>query len=156
MEHRGDTVRRRSRTIAKINIIARHFDETLAFYRLLGLDIPEVLAQPADTRHAPADNGDASFAIDNEALARIYSAEWRHADVKNSVLMTARLPTREEVDSTFDTLVGAGHRPIQPPYDAFWGARYAIVADPEGNSVGLESPMDDDKRTWPPVESPDP
>jgi uncharacterized glyoxalase superfamily protein PhnB len=144
------------RTIAKVNIVARRFDETLAFYRLIGLEIPEVRGQSSETRHAPANNGAASFAIDDAALARIYSAEWRQAPVKNSVLLTAQLPTRDAVDKTFAALVGAGHRPIQPPYDAFWGARYAIVADPEGNSVGLESPTDDSKRSWPPAESPDP
>ena len=47
-------------------------------------------------------------------------------------------------------------RPGQPPFDAFWGARYAIVADPDGNDVGLMSPIDESRRTWPPAESPAP
>lgn len=46
-----------------------------------------------------------------------------------------------------------GHKGRQPPYDAFWGARYAIVADPDGNDVGLMSPLDEKRRTWPPTES---
>jgi hypothetical protein len=41
-------------------------------------------------------------------------------------------------------------------FDAFWGARYAIVADPDGNDVGLMSPIDESRRTWPPEESPAP
>lgn len=146
----------RPATIAKINIIAKNFDSTVAFYRLIGIEIPDVLDKYADTLHAPAvNNGDASFAIDNEALARIYSAGWRRAGGGNSVLITARLATRAAVDDTYLMLIGAGHRSIQPPYDAFWGARYAIVEDPEGNSVGLESPMDDAMRAWPPEPSPD-
>lgn len=143
-------------TIAKINIIAKNFDATLAFYRLIGVEIPTVLDKHADTLHAPAvNNGNASFAIDNESLARIYSADWRRPTGATSVLITARLPTRAAVDDTYLVLIGAGHRSIQPPYDAFWGARYAIVEDPEGNSVGLESPMDDAMRAWPPQQSPD-
>jgi hypothetical protein len=39
-------------------------------------------------------------------------------------------------------------------YDAFWGARYAIVADPDGSDVGLMSPIDEQRQTWPPVDSP--
>ena len=31
----------------------------------------------------------------------------------------------------------------QEPYDAFWGARYAVVSDPDGNGVGIMSPVDD-------------
>jgi len=36
-----------------------------------------------------------------------------------------------------------------------WHAGWrAIVADPDGNDVGLMSPVDDARRTWPPAESP--
>ena len=38
-------------------------------------------------------------------------------------------------------------RSQQPPFDAFWGARYAIVEDPDGNSVGLMSPVDPTRRS---------
>ena len=142
-------------TIAKVNIVATKFNETLAFYRLLGVNIPEVKGDPSETRHAPAvDHGASSFALDNPALATIYNAEWRQAAPKNSVLLTAQLPTRDAVDATYAALTRAGHAGVQGPYDAFWGARYAVVRDPEGNSVGLESPTDDGKRSWPPERSP--
>lgn len=144
-------------TIAKVNIVAKKYEETLEFYRLLGVRIPEVLGELSETRHAPAvDHGNSSFALDNPALAKIYNAEWRRPAPQNSVLLTAQLPTREAVDSTYAALVGAGHEGVQLPYDAFWGARYAVVRDPEGNSVGLESPQEEGKRSWPPAQSPDP
>ncbi|MDA1073969.1 MAG: hypothetical protein O3A63_04305 [Proteobacteria bacterium] len=25
----------------------------------------------------------------------------------------------------------------KPPYDTFWGSRYAIINDPDGNNVGV-------------------
>ena len=34
----------------------------------------------------------------------------------------------------------------QEPYDAFWGARYAVVSDPDGNAVGIMSPVDAARR----------
>ena len=142
--------------LAKINIVAKNFNETLKFYRLLGLDIPEPKTQPPGCLHAPAENPEGSqFAIDNEPLARIYNAAWRKDSHKSSVLLTAFLPSRDEVDETYTRLINAGFTGLQQPYDAFWGSRYAIVADPEGNHIGLESPMDDSKRSWPPVESPE-
>lgn len=46
-------------TIAKVNLVATKYDETVAFYRLLGVNIPEVKAEPPEIRHAPAaDHGD--------------------------------------------------------------------------------------------------
>jgi uncharacterized glyoxalase superfamily protein PhnB len=44
------------------------------------------------------------------------------------------------VDRIYAELTAAGHAGQQPPYDAFWGSRYAIVCDPDGNFVGLMSP----------------
>jgi uncharacterized glyoxalase superfamily protein PhnB len=142
--------------LAKINLVARNYEATLKFYRLLGLIIPDPTPQPPGSLHAEAENPDGlHFALDNENLARIYNAAWRKESRKSSVLMTAFLNSRNEVDETYGRLVKAGFTGQQPPYDAFWGARYAIVADPEGNDVGLESPIDENMRRWPPINSPD-
>ncbi|MEZ0293214.1 MAG: VOC family protein [Solirubrobacteraceae bacterium] len=65
-----------------------------------------------------------------------------------------RAPTRDAVDALHADLTAAGHPSRQRPYDAFWGARYAIVEDPDGNPVGLMSPSDDARRHWPPEPPP--
>ena len=33
-----------------------------------------------------------------------------------------------------------------PPFDAFWGSRYAEVCDPDGNVLGFHSPADHARR----------
>ena len=58
---------------------------------------------------------------------------------------------RRAVDEVYADLAGAGYPGRQPPYDAFWGARYAIVEDPDGNPVRLMSPIDAGLRHWPPA-----
>lgn len=35
------------------------------------------------------------------------------------------------------------------PYDAVWGPRYAVVEDPDGNAVGIMSPIDPQRRSDP-------
>jgi alpha-beta hydrolase superfamily lysophospholipase len=37
---------------------------------------------------------------------------------------------------------------------SLWGARYAVAADSDGNDVGLTSPAEETRRSWPPAESP--
>ncbi|HZA78108.1 MAG TPA: VOC family protein, partial [Acidimicrobiales bacterium] len=59
--------------------------------------------------------------------------------------------SREAVDELYAKVAAAGYASRQPPYDAFWGARYAVVADPEGNDVGLMSPIDPERRYTPEV-----
>jgi uncharacterized glyoxalase superfamily protein PhnB len=72
------------------------------------------------------------------------------------VVLGFALADRQAVDDRYSELTAAGYEDRQPPFDAFWGARYAIVADPDGNDVGLMSPIDPARRAWPPERSPDP
>ncbi len=143
------------RAISQINLIARRFDETLKFYRLLGLGIPPPMTQPPGALHAPTKlTGGFEFEIDNEYLARIYNAAWRRPGGSSSLLISVSVGTREEVDATYAKLIAAGYESRQSPYDAFWGSRFAIIADPEGNDVGVMSPVDENLKSWPPVDSP--
>jgi uncharacterized glyoxalase superfamily protein PhnB len=60
------------------------------------------------------------------------------------------VPTREAVDEVYTALTAAGHTGHQQPYDAFWGSPYAIVDDPDRNSVGIMSPEEPERKIWPP------
>ena len=72
----------------------------------------------------------------------------------NVVVLGFRVDDRAAVDRTFASLVAAGAVAQHAPYDAFWGVRYAVVSDPDGNAVGIMSPVDDARRTaTPPVPS---
>ena len=58
--------------------------------------------------------------------------------VSGRVVVGLRVETRAEVDRLYAVATAAGHPGLQPPHDAFWGARYAIVEDPDGLAVGLQ------------------
>jgi uncharacterized glyoxalase superfamily protein PhnB len=42
-----------------------------------------------------------------------------------------------EVDELYARLLAAGYAGHKEPWDAFWGQRYAMVTDPDGNHVDL-------------------
>lgn len=142
-------------SLNQINIVARDFDASVAFYRRLGLEISDRSGAGLGIRHAEAklENG-LVFEFDNHKLAGTYNAAWRRPEGSARAVIGFTLAAREEVDRTYAELIAAGCQGRQRPYDAFWGARYAIVADPDGNDVGLMSPVDEQRRTWPPVDSP--
>jgi len=54
-----------------------------------------------------------------------------------------RVDTPAEVDATYNMLVSLGHQGHRPPWDAVWGQRYAVVRDPDDNSVDLFCPTTD-------------
>ena len=136
----------------QLNLVARDFDATCAFYRRLGLEVPDRPVSPDGIRHAEVTMpNDFTLEFDNHTLARIYNAGWRRPQGGSTALIGFAVEARADVDRIYGELVGAGYEGRQPPYDTFWGARYAIVEDPDGNHVGLMSPSDPARRSAPPA-----
>jgi uncharacterized glyoxalase superfamily protein PhnB len=137
----------------QLNLVVRDMDAALAFYRRLGLAIPDeaVWRTPSGTHHVEVvmPNG-VSLEFDSVALAQRYNAGWQAPQGGTRGVIGFSLPTREAVDASYADLIGAGYASRQPPYDTFWGARYAIVEDPDGNHVGLMSPSNPARRSAPP------
>jgi uncharacterized glyoxalase superfamily protein PhnB len=73
-------------------------------------------------------------------MLRIYAGA-RDADSISTILGFA-FDSAASVDAACERVASAGHRVLREPYDAFWGARYAIVQDPDGNAIGLMGPRD--------------
>jgi catechol 2,3-dioxygenase-like lactoylglutathione lyase family enzyme len=136
-----------------LNLVVDDMAASIDFYRRLGVTPPssEDAADPHVQLRMP---GGFSLELDTAESARLWHAGWRADPAGARVVIGFALPTRDAVDERYAELTSAGHAGRQPPFDAFWGARYAIVADPDGNDVGLMSPIDESRRTWPPEESP--
>ena len=139
-----------------VDIVTDDFEATVGFYETLGLEVDASGGGADEIWHADVHfpNG-ASLHIDNGALAAMYNAAWRRPDGSSTVVLGFSVATRDEVDHLYRKLVDAGYEGRQVPYDAFWGARYAILADPNGVDVGIMSPIDESRRAWPPAPSPD-
>jgi catechol 2,3-dioxygenase-like lactoylglutathione lyase family enzyme len=136
-----------------LNLVVADMPATLDFYRRLGIAVPADAAGAHVQLRMP---GSFSLELDTAESARLWHAGWRADPASTQVVLGFMLPTRRAVDDRYAELTSAGYRGRQPPFDAFWGARYAIVADPDRNDVGLMSPAEESRRTWPPRPSPAP
>jgi uncharacterized glyoxalase superfamily protein PhnB len=137
----------------QINIVSASMRETIAFYRLMGIEIPDPPpGKSGEPFHVNCKTGgDTDLDLDSDAFARVWNEGWRGAgDLGGRIVIGFAVETREAVDEMYLKLTQAGHKGLQKPWDAFWGARYAIVEDPNGIAVGLMSPQDPTKRYWPP------
>ena len=137
-----------------INLVVKDMDAAVAFYRSLGLAIPD--RDPLwDDHHRSADvPGGIDFDLDSETFTAKWNAGWPGSGGRGGVVMGLRVSSRDDVDRLYSEVTGAGYKGQQEPYDAFWGARYAVLEDPDGNPVGLMSPIDPARRTWPPEPAP--
>jgi uncharacterized glyoxalase superfamily protein PhnB len=140
--------------LKQIDLVARDMESTLAFYRALGVEIPEevVWRTPTGIHHVDITMpGGLIVHFDSPALARVYDAGWREpGEGGPRIVLSFHVGARETVDRIHAALTALGHPSAQPPYDAFWGARYAIVEDPDGNHVGVMSASDPARRAPPP------
>jgi uncharacterized glyoxalase superfamily protein PhnB len=137
-----------------VNLVVSDMAASLGFFRRLGIAVPE--GQDAAGAHVQLRMPSGfSLELDTAESARLWHAAWRADPAGVNVVVGFSLPTRDAVDRRYAELTSAGYAGRQPPFDAFWGAWYAIVADPDGNDVGLMSPIDQSRRSWPPAQSPD-
>ncbi len=141
----------------QINLVCGDVDASIAFYRRLGVAISEdrIWRTPSGAHHvsaadAPSGRGIA-FDLDSAAFAQRWNAAWKgRPDLKGRIVVGFSVPARDDVDTIFRDMTGAGHRGLQEPVDAFWGARYAIIEDPDGIAVGVMSPIAPDRKSPPP------
>jgi catechol 2,3-dioxygenase-like lactoylglutathione lyase family enzyme len=141
----------------QINLVCGDLDASIAFYHRLGVEIPDarVWRTPTGGHHASAAEPSAGeaidFDLDSAAFAQIWNSGWKgRTDLRGRVVVGFGVAARSDVDDLFHDMIGAGYRGLQEPHDAFWGARYAIIEDPDGVAVGLMSPVSPDKKSPPP------
>ncbi len=131
-------------------VIVRDMDKTLAFYGLLGLTSD---AEPGSPHASVSFPNGVSLDFDTVEFVPMWDSGWT-GTTGGSTLLNFSVASRDGVDGFYAKLTQAGYAGRQQPFDAFWGARYAIVDDPDGNGVGLMSPIDDSRKTWPPEPPP--
>ena len=122
-----------------IGVTVTDMAAALAFYRLLGLDIPaEADAEPHVEVSLP---GGMRLAFDAVDTIRSFDPEYQPPADGSRVSLAFRCADAAEVDHWYAELTGAGYRGHIPPWDAFWGQRYAVVHDPDGIGVDLFAPL---------------
>jgi catechol 2,3-dioxygenase-like lactoylglutathione lyase family enzyme len=121
-----------------IGLVVTDMAASVAFYRRLGFAFPEgAETQPHVEAELP---GGARLLLDTEETVRSFHPGWRPPTGGTRASLALLCDSPEEVDAVYEELVAAGHHGELKPWDAFWGQRYAVVHDPDGNGVDLFAP----------------
>ena len=117
-----------------IGIVVRDMAAALDFYRLLGLEIPAgVEGEPFVEVTTP--NG-YRISWNTVAMVKSIDPEWVEP-VGQRVSLAFKCDSPAEVDALYQRIVERGYSGHKEPWDASWGQRYAVVADPDGATVDL-------------------
>jgi catechol 2,3-dioxygenase-like lactoylglutathione lyase family enzyme len=123
-----------------ISIVTDDLAASLAFYRRLAIDIPAG-AETEPHVEATLPSG-LRLLWDTAEAVKSMNPDWvtpPHGQSRTSLAFLCEDPA--EVDTLYAELTQAGHHGEMAPWDAFWGQRYAVVHDPDGNSVDLFAPL---------------
>jgi uncharacterized glyoxalase superfamily protein PhnB len=117
-----------------LGIVVREMAAALRFYRLLGLDIDAALdTEPHVEFVLP---GGFRIAWDSLEMIKGLDPNWVEP-IGQRMTLAFKCENAAEVDALYNRVIESGYRGHKEPWDAFWGQRYAIVLDPDGNSVDL-------------------
>lgn len=123
-----------------IGIIVSDMPRALAFYRALGLPIPEG-AEAEDHVELTLESG-LRIGWDTEELIQSFDPAWKRP-IGGRVGLAFLCANPAAVNETYSQLTGLGYAGVKAPWDAFWGQRYAQVADPDGTTLDLFAALEE-------------
>jgi catechol 2,3-dioxygenase-like lactoylglutathione lyase family enzyme len=122
-------------SLTAVSMFVTDMGKTLAFYRSLGLDIP---ASADSEQHVDYELPTGLRLMwDSIEVVRSIDKSWTPPQGSPRMSLAFQCDNPAEVDRIYADLTQAGHDGHLEPWDAFWGQRYAVVHDPDGNSVDL-------------------
>lgn len=132
-----------------IGLVAQDMGKSLEFYRRLGLAIPE---GGEEKTHVEVKMGsgltffldsnpsrwDPSFVKQNEPKRMEASDGYRF-------LLEFYLKSRAAVDAKYTELTSFGYQSHRAPYETSFGMYFAMVNDPDGNTILLSGDLEENK-----------
>ncbi|MGU3293772.1 VOC family protein [Williamsia sp. M5A3_1d] len=118
-----------------LSVVVSDMARTLAFYRAVGIDIPD---GQDDAPHAEVVlAGGFRLMFDTIDVIGSFDPGWTPPVGGHRAAIAVDCSDPASVDELYASLVAAGYRGHLAPFDAVWGQRYAVVLDPDGNPVDL-------------------
>jgi catechol 2,3-dioxygenase-like lactoylglutathione lyase family enzyme len=118
-----------------VGIVVQDMARSLAFYRQLGLDLP-----PGADREPHVEAtlpGGLRLAWDTVETIHSFDSGWAAPTGGPRTSLAFKVDSPAEVDELYERLVSLGYEGHKAPWDAFWGMRYAMIHDPDGNGIDL-------------------
>ncbi len=119
-----------------VGVIVEDMRRALAFYRRLGVAVPD---GAEEHEHVEVQTSGLTFFLSTKRA----NARWDPAATPASggyrVILEFYLETQEALDAKYEELTGFGYASHCAPYDVTPELRFAMVDDPDGNTILLSA-----------------
>ena len=122
-----------------VGVVVEDMDRAAEFYRRLGVDVPD----GAETQeHVEIKMSGLTFFLSTKRA----NARWDPARTDASggyrIVLEFYLESRDALDAKHEELTGYGYASHCAPYDVTPELRFAMVDDPDGNTILLSASVD--------------
>ncbi|MHB1927999.1 MAG: MmcQ/YjbR family DNA-binding protein [Acidimicrobiales bacterium] len=129
----------------QVNLVVSDMQATVAFYRRLGLTIPDTDPEWQSHHRSAEVAGGIDLDFDSATFARRWDKGWRGG----MGVLGFKLDPRERVDEIYADPTGAGYAGQQDPYERSGAPATPSSRTLTGNPVGIMSPIDPDRKSDP-------
>lgn len=123
-----------------VGLTTKKKSESLEFYRRLGVAIPDGKDElPHIEVKMP---GEMTFFLDSRPIASDNPALMGTANDSYRILLEFYLKTQAAVEAKYAELTGFGYQSYHTPFATTFGMYFALVNDPDGNTILLSGDLD--------------
>jgi predicted lactoylglutathione lyase len=122
-----------------IGLVVQDMNTSLEFYRRLGLDIAEGSEQKS---HVEIKMGSGlTFFLDSNPTRWDpgFGTQHDHGQIEAAnrypIILEFYLQERSTLEAKYKELINFGYRGYRPPYETSFGMYFAMIKDPDGNTI---------------------
>jgi len=119
-----------------VGVIVEEMPRALEFYRRLGVDIPD---GSENQQHVEIKMSGLTFFLTTKRVNAKWDPARSAAAGGYRIILEFYLETRAAVDAKYAELIGYGYASHVAPYETPFKAYFAMVDDPDGNTILLSA-----------------
>ena len=119
-----------------VGVIVSDMGRAVEFYRRLGLEIPDGAEKQ---EHVEVKMGDLTFFLSTKRANGKWDPAARDPAGGYRIILEFYLETRDALEAKYEELIGFGYEQHSAPYDVTPELRFAMVDDPDGNTILLSA-----------------
>ncbi len=118
-----------------VTIIVRDLSKSIAFYRMLGLEIPDGMENESHVDCTAS--GNMNICLVPETTVKQHRPGWQYPGANGAISLHFKCANQGDVDVMYTQFMNEEYTSSMLPSNTPWGERYAQVFDPDGNTIAL-------------------